>query len=373
MSEITRLGMPKWGLSMTEGKVIDWLVGEGAMVEAGDELVEVESEKINGAVESPAVGVLRRHVAAEGTVVPVGGLLGVIAPASVAESEIDAFVEQFQASFVPPEAAEEAEPPTLMVEVGGRRIRYLRRGEGDETLVLVHGFGGDLNNWLFNFDRMAEGRTALALDLPGHGESAKDVGAGDLGFFAGVLEGFLDALDLSDPVHLVGHSMGGAVILGLALAAPERVASLALVAGAGLGDEINPTFIDGFVNASKRRELKGVLQLLFADPDLVTRQMIDEVLRYKRLDGVEAALRTVAEVWFPGGRQSIVLRDRLGELRVPVLGVWGRQDQIVPAAHAEALRGRARIELLEGQGHSPHMEAANAFNRLLSDFLSGTR
>ena len=221
---VTRLGMPKWGLSMREGKVTDWLVDEGEEVAEGEELFEVETEKIDGAVESPAAGVLRRRVAQVGAVVPVGGLVGVLADPSVPDADVDAFVAAFQASFVP----EEAEAPTRTVEVGGRRLRYLERAPeaaAGDPVVLLHGFGGDLNNWLFNTDKLAERRRVYALDLPGHGESSKDVGAGDLEAFAEALGGFLDAVGAAR-AHLVGHSMGGAVALTYALAHPDRVASL---------------------------------------------------------------------------------------------------------------------------------------------------
>jgi len=119
---IEKLGMPKWGLSMTEGRVIDWLVEEGAEIAVGDEVAEVETEKINGVVEAPVAGVLRRRVAASYDVIPVGGLLGVIADASVPEAEIDAFVAEFEASFVPGEKVPRMIPRRANCSIAGRSM-----------------------------------------------------------------------------------------------------------------------------------------------------------------------------------------------------------------------------------------------------------
>ena len=199
---IEKLGMPKWGLSMTEGRLLDWLVDEGDEIAVGQEVAEVETEKITGAVEAPAAGVLRRRVAAVGDVVPVGGLLGVIAGAEVADAEIDAFVAEFEAAFVPEE--EDAGPEPEIVTVGAGTLRFLRQGDGDEAVLLLHGFGGDLNNWLFAAPALGEGHTVYALELLGHGGSSKDVGPGDLDFLVDSVVGFLDAVDL-ERVHLVGH------------------------------------------------------------------------------------------------------------------------------------------------------------------------
>jgi pyruvate dehydrogenase E2 component (dihydrolipoamide acetyltransferase) len=371
-SAIEKLGMPKWGLSMTEGRIVDWLVDEGAELSVGTEVAEVETEKINGAVESPAAGILRRRVAAEGDVIPVGGLLGVIADASVPDADIDAFVADFQASFVPADADEEAGPSPETVTVDGATLRFLRTGEGGEPVVLLHGFGGDLNNWLFNVEALSGDRAVYSLDLPGHGGSTKQVGDGDLGDVVGAVRGFLDSQDI-ERAHLVGHSMGGLVAASLALEDPGRVLSLTLVDSAGLGEDIDREYVDGFVEASGRRDLKPVLQRLFADESLVTRQMVDDVLKYKRLDGVQQALRALADRLFPDGRQQHVLADALGAFTGPVLVIWGDQDQVIPVAHAETAPAGAETKVLAGAGHSPHMESAGEFNRVIEGFLAGGR
>jgi pyruvate dehydrogenase E2 component (dihydrolipoamide acetyltransferase) len=371
---ITTITMPKWGLTMTEGMVAKWLVAPGSAVRAGDEIMEIETPKITNVFESPAGGTLRCQVAPEGATVPVGGLLAVLAGDDVSQAAIDAFVAKFQAEFVPPaDSEDEASAGPALIEAGGQKLRYRRLGpEAGPAILFLHGFGADLATWMFNQPALAERHATWALDLPGHGGSSKEVGSGDAAALVAAIADFMTTAGIAS-AHLVGHSLGGALAVGLARAEPRRVASLTLIAPAGLGPDINSTFIDGFIRAGKRRETREVLELLVADRGAISRAMVDDVLKYKRLDGVAAALQAIAAAAFPGGHQKIGVRDGLAAANVPRQVIWGRVDRIIPAGHAEGLPADVAVHLLEGAGHLPHMEKSGEVNRLIANLVSAAQ
>ena len=256
---------------------------------------------------------------------------------------------------VPDDAA--GAPELQTADVGGRKISFAGAGDDGDVILLVHGYGGDRNSWLFLQEPLAARYRVYALDLPGHGASAKDVGEGTLDVLAGAVTGVLDALG-AERAHLVGHSLGGAAVLAAAARDPGRIASLTLIAPAGFGTEINAGYLRGFADAQNapRAQAGGRAAVRRREPgDPSARR------RPARLQAAGRGRRGAAHPARGAARRRRA-GDRLGRAarggrpaRWPVTVVWGRGDRIIPAAQAEAVTG-ADHRLIDGAGHMPHME-----------------
>ena len=368
-AEIVAITMPKWGLSMTEGKIMEWLVEEGAVLKVGDAMVDIETEKIANTFEALDAGTLSKIVATPDEILPIGALLGVLTTSEISDEEITVFVEEFQANYVPPEPEnEDGNDAYAFIEVDNYKIRYSKMGDGEKNIILIHGFGGDSDRWLFTQQPLSELATVYALDLPGHGQSTKIISDPSVRGLAKVVLSFMDELGI-DQAHLIGHSLGGAIALQIAELDESRVTLLSLIAPVGLGSEINVAYINEFITADSRKQMKKALQELVADPNLVNRSLVNDMLKFKRTDGVEDALKAIASQFITKeGTQAENFLQVLSDLPKSMI-IWGSEDKIIPSEHCNGLEEGASVHILEGYGHLVQLEAANEVNSLLLDLI----
>jgi len=367
MADLSALTMPKWGLSMEEGTLASWRLAEGDPVEKGAEIADIETSKLLNTLEAKQSGTLLRLVAVEGETLPCGALIAVMGEDGAKAEDIEAFINSFQP--IEPGAEEASADPAgrayRNAVVDGLTLRFAEAGAGTETVLLLHGYGGDSDNWMFVTEDLASDYRTIALDLPGHGGSDKTLpGSGSLEDMAALVLSFIEAEEIG-PVHLVGHSFGGAVAERVAATGTAR--SLTLIAPLLPGLALDRTYIADFAAAKRKRELRDVLTRLVADPDAVSRDMVEDVLRYKRLDGVAAALERLGAV------AAEIAQETPRPPATRALAVWGEADRIIPPPGAEALGEQTDLRIIAGAGHLPHLEAARELARLIRGNIVGAQ
>lgn len=250
-------------------------------------------------------------------------------------------------------------------------LPFTTHGEADDRppIVFLHGFAGDALGWTNVQLALSRRRRSLAFDLPGHGRALDWPEVGHAGLAAKAVTGSLDALGLAR-VHLVGHSMGGAVASLIALRAPERIASLTLVAPGGFGPEIAHRTLRAFATARTETAIAPLLDQFFGFDRPPPRRMAAQVALSRDEPGRCEALARVAEAILDGTRQKTVDRDALGDLPGPVKVIWGLQDRILPVRQADGLPGTLAVHRFEGVGHMPHLEVHQAVARLVAEQIA---
>lgn len=351
---IRTITMPKWGMTMTEGKVAAWLKAEGEAVAPGEEFVEIETDKIANAVEAEAGGTLRRILVRPGESAPCGAPIALMADEGVAEAEIEAAAQAARSAA--PEAEADTAPQARRVEAGDLSLNVVSAGGGDAPpVVLLHGFGSDAGAWMFVQAPLAEGRAVHAVELPSHGESDVRPLCAGLDDLAAAVGAAIDAV-APGRLHLVGHSLGGRLALRLAARWGDRVASLALIAPAGLGAAVSREFLDAFLAADRRRPMKEALRMLVADEGAVRSEMVERALQMKRADGVPEALAAIRAASLDGEAASEGAEADLAEATAGVLLIRGAEDRVIPLTPPPDGRAGLAVVDLTGVGHMPQME-----------------
>ena len=261
------------------------------------------------------------------------------------------------------------------IEVDGFKIRFVQCGSGPDV-VLVHGFCESIVTWRLIFNHLAQRYRVTAFDLPGFGFSSKYPDKNyDLDTQADRVSKFLDALTLDHP-HLVGHSMGAAIIARIAKSNPKRIGKVALLAPAvnravvrfhplatqWLGSMVKPFM----VTPTLIRQIYLKLCVVKPPADL------DEVLPefYRPFQRSSAAMTTAA-------KHSWILYDKrlpagLANLNCPILVMAGEDDQVVKLPLIEEflrLNPSAQCIVLAKTGHQIHEEQPREVVAKLCDFF----
>ena len=240
-------------------------------------------------------------------------------------------------------------------------------GQGPDALLL-HGFGSDSLSWIVNQPALEGVAQLYALDLPGHGASHHDVGDGHVATLA---ERVADALDRRGlkRLHLIGHSLGGGIALLLAQSRPDLVASLVLIAPAGLGHAVDPNFLAAYPSLRSAIETEALLRQLVQQPRLIGRTLVARVIEQLERPHARAALRTLADGL---ARSSAALVDAAAAVAasdLPRLVVWGGNDRINPLSVERLTRFGGESHIAPDVGHLPHVEAPRVVNAEIVRFL----
>ena len=263
-------------------------------------------------------------------------------------------------------------------------IHFTDSGPRDApAIILVHGYSASLHTWDVWARKLRKEYRVIRLDLPGHGLSRCPDPAGiGIEQFAGTIDRLANSLGV-DRFTLVGSSMGGHTAWAYALEHPDRLDALVLVDAAGWLDEPGEADDDPMVfkllrNGLARKVMKDLdmsalirsgLEKSFADPDLVTDQMVE---RYSALSRApchrEALLKLMSGVTL----RVLASEEALSAINVPTLIQHGDADNLIPVAHArkfaDAIPG-AKLIIYPETGHIPQEEVAEASVADLRAFL----
>lgn len=417
--------LPKVDMDMSHGTIAVWHVAEGDHVAKGAALFDIETDKAAMEVEAPATGRLHTITASPGDKVAVGTVIALIyaegevvadrvaAPAATVEHIVAPPPKSAESTVVvlPAEAASngvratpaaraaarqagieigdvqgtgplgriqrddvrallDAEPkpvsaPAHWIPQFGKLHISLRKGRGI-PLVLLHGLTADSQSWAPLERLLSPDRPLIRIDLPGHGRSPHRRLRSFADLARMVVEAFDEATGGHDSVHLLGHSLGGALALAIADIRPRRTASLALIAPAGFGPEVDAAALSGIVRATRHESLGPWLRRLTATSDCISDAYTRLAMNARNDPALRAVQAEMTDMLFPDGVQAFDLRAAMARVQVPACLIWGRQDHIIPWRHALVAEGDIAINLLSGAGHIPQIECPDRVARILT-------
>ncbi|MEM9734467.1 MAG: alpha/beta fold hydrolase [Pseudomonadota bacterium] len=260
------------------------------------------------------------------------------------------------------------------------RLAFITARDGLETdqregeaLVFLHGFGGVAAQWQGWLNSFAPHIKTLAFDLPGHGASLDYPGFGPPKVAARAV--LADTADMGfERLHLVGHSMGGAIASLMALFAPDRIASMTLLAPGGYGPGINHGLLTRWAGASEREEIATLLPNFFGPDYEIHTKLVDFTTTARQRENLTDRLQEIAKGLARDGVQGQLPVDDIMALDIPKAVIWGTHDHVLPVDQAYSLQlmadqGLVSLHIVNKMGHSPAEEARGLVTEIIQGHL----
>ena len=247
------------------------------------------------------------------------------------------------------------------ITVGDLSIHYYEGGpRAAQSIVMLHGFAANKDNWLRFARHLTSDYHVLALDLPGFGASDKPAGSYDVGTQAERLAGILKALGIGK-AHLIGNSMGGHISALYAARYPEQVLSVALFNNAGI-DSPEPSELRQIIQRGEanplvvrsREDFERLLQFVFVEAPPLPDSLKDYFAAQATANSVhyDRVFNHLIERYIP-------LEPELGKIQAPTLLLWGEQDRVLHVSSIEVMQPLLRqpsVVVMANTGHAPMIE-----------------
>lgn len=268
--------------------------------------------------------------------------------------------------------------PGKFVELEGLSTHYVERGSG-EPVIFLHGFFFDTNMWSKSIDVLAERYKVYAIDLWGFGYSTRKPLEYGYPLYKKQLLQFMDALDIQK-ASLIGQSMGGGTIIYFTVSNRERVEKIVLVNAAGMPNTLP---LMGRIS-----NLPGVGEFMYSlnndfirkftlgnnflyNKHLITEEYYEQLTQFHKIKGSSEVMLTVTRKQFFDTLIEEIIT--LGDMDVPTLIVWGRNEKSIPlpiGRELHKLLKDSRLEILDQAGHCSNMDQPERFNQITLDFLA---
>jgi pimeloyl-ACP methyl ester carboxylesterase len=265
----------------------------------------------------------------------------------------------------------------------GVNTRFLDTGGTKPPLVLIHGLAASIEIWRGVIAPLARDFRVLAFDLPGFGAADKpDADYRAVTFFVPMLKRFMDVTGLQR-AHLVGSSMGASLIIRFGAKHMPMIDRAVLADPGGFGRYVHPflriptiPILGGLMSRPQRPVTAFGVRLAIHDKSKITKALIDEADAFSRHPGAHRAfVRTLRGIASPFAVKDLdVFEQEARSFTAPTLIVWGKQDRIFPvsqSASARSMMPTTLIEILDGVGHYPQIDAPDRFVQLVREHLTG--